>query len=41
MILILIGLKYSIEFTVAFSESMYFYSHKKCHSLPEKFKGAY
>ena len=28
------GLKYSTDFTVAFSKSLYFYSHKKCHSLP-------
>ena len=27
------GLKYSIEFTVAFSKSRYFYSHMKCHNL--------
>ena len=25
--------KYSIEFTVAFSKSLFFYSHKKCNSL--------
>ena len=34
------GLKYSVNFTVAaFCKSLYFYSHKKCHSLqgiPEK-----
>ena len=28
------GLKNFIDFTVAFSESLCFYSHKKCHSLP-------
>ena len=27
------GRKYSIEYTVGFSKSLYFYSHKKCHSL--------
>ena len=34
MLLILMGSKYSIDFTVAFSESLFFYSHKKSHSLP-------
>ena len=34
-ILILMSWKHSIDFTVAFSKSLYFYSHKKCHSLPE------
>ena len=28
------SLKYSIDFTVVFSKSLYLYSHKKCHSLP-------
>ena len=28
------GFKYSVDFTVAFSESLFFYSHKKCNSLP-------
>ena len=28
------GLNYYIDFTVAFSKSLYFYSHEKCHSLP-------
>ena len=27
------GLKYYIDFTVALSKSLYFYSRKKCHSL--------
>ena len=27
------GRKYSIEYTVGFSKSLYLYSHKKCHSL--------
>ena len=27
-------LKYYMDFTVATSESLYFYSRKKCHSLP-------
>ena len=27
------GFKYSIGFTVAFSKSLLYYSHKKCHSL--------
>ena len=30
---ILMGLKYSIDFTVAFFKSQYFYSYKNCHSL--------
>ena len=29
------GLKYSVDFTVAFSKSLFFYSHKKYHSLSE------
>ena len=33
MILILMGLKYSIDFTILFSKILYFYSHEKCHSL--------
>ena len=33
--MILKGLKYSIEFIVAFSKSLYFYNHKKCHFLQE------
>ena len=32
--LIVMGLKYSIHFTVAFSRSLYFYSQNKCHNLP-------
>ena len=28
------GWKSSIKSTVAFCKSLYFYSHKKCHSLP-------
>ena len=28
-------LKYSINFTIAFSKSLCFSSHKKCHNLPE------
>ena len=32
-ILILTDLKHSIKFTIAFSKSLYFHSHKKCHSL--------
>ena len=32
-IMTVMGLKYSIEFTVAFSKSKYFYSHMKCHDL--------
>ena len=32
--IILMGLKYCINFTVLFSKRLYFYSHKKCHSLP-------
>ena len=28
------GLKYSLDFTVVFSKSLYFYSHIKCHSSP-------
>ena len=28
------GFKYSVDFTVAFSKSLFFYSHKKCNSLP-------
>ena len=27
------GCKYYMEFTVAVSKSLFFYSHKKCHSL--------
>ena len=27
-------LKYSIDFTIVLSKSLYFYSHKKCHRLP-------
>ena len=30
---ILMGLKYPINFTVAFFKSLYFYSLKKCHSV--------
>ena len=29
------GLKYPIDFKVAFSKSLYFYSHIKNHRLPE------
>ena len=35
MILILLGLKYSTNLTAAFFLSLYCYSHKKFHSLPE------
>ena len=35
---ILMGLKYSIDFTVAFFKSQYFYSCKNCHSLWEYLK---
>ena len=27
------SLKYSVDFTVVFSKSLYLYSHKKCNSL--------
>ena len=33
MTLILLGFKYSIDFTLAFFKSLFAFSHKKCHSL--------
>ena len=35
------SLKYSIDFTVAFSKSLYLYSCKKYHSLPRISKKAH